>query len=167
MLNKKSNKILKVILFFWKHCWCVFLLRICLIFVWFLQLFKLGVRLELLRTKIGVTKMVLIDLCYSLFLGVTWCRILEVPKFFDKLFDEIFWRYFLTSFLTNSLTNFLTKFLTKFLTIFYKFFCDFLTNFLYKFVDFFCSICFPIKIDWFVCLGICSVTKWAFKNWNM
>ena len=26
--------------------------------------------------------------CYSVFLGVTWCRFLEVPKFFDELFDK-------------------------------------------------------------------------------
>ena len=43
------------------------------------------------RTEIGLPKMVLIDLCYSVFLGVA--QFFEVPIFFDKMF----WRIFLTN----------------------------------------------------------------------
>ena len=43
-----------------------------------------------------------------MFLSVTTCRFLEVPKFFDKVFDE-----FLANFLTNFLTHFFDKFFDK------------------------------------------------------
>ena len=69
---------------------------------------------ELLRTEIGLPKMVLIDLCYSMFLGVTWCstvlwdslRFLYflancLTNFFDEFFWQIIWRFFFDEILMN------------------------------------------------------------------
>ena len=63
--------------------------------------------------------MVPIFLCYSVFLGVTLCRFLEVPKFFDELFDNFFDVFF---------DNFFDIF-------FYKFFGDLFDDFFDKFFD--------------------------------